>query len=547
MKKEFFFYTAVFTGSFLLFQIQPIISKMILPLFGGSYLVWATCLVFFQAFLLLGYLYAHLGQRILGVRNFALVHVFLLFSVFFFFSPQIQETSRKFLDWPLPAAVFVILLLKVGLPFLLLSAGSLIIQSWYYVSTTSDNSPYFLYGTSNAGSLLALASYPFLIEPLLNIGSQIAAWRSLYLSLIVFYFFCFPYRPAKVLSSNLRQRIIIEDRKKITVWFFLSMAPACLLTSTTNIITFDIPPVPLLWIMPLGIYILTFILTFRKTVGLAGNAEIFFRWIIPVGAVFYLLSCLHLSLPSALFIFIALSVLFIVGFACHGKLVSLKPEHESSLTLFYVIIAMGGICGSFIAGIIMPLVTDSLLEYPFSLFLAAAAFALAIPQKEDVKPLFLRQVFFVSLGVVFFLLFLPGVLSIFFSFKERTIFVFSGTALFILLRCISRSFRFLSLTMLLIVILFPWIEGIVGAGSSVEKFRNFYGIYRIYDKEGQRFLEHGSVIHGRQYLDKERICAPAGYYHSSTPAGEIFTSEDFTLKDIAMIGLGSGALLAHLH
>ena len=280
MKKIWVYHITVFLSAFLLFQVQPIFSKALLPGFGGSYLVWGACMVFFQGMLLSGYWYAHSVQKRFGVISYSRVHWLLLLSAFFFFPFDFTSLSTHSDVMSLSPAVSVALAAAVSLPFFCLSTTSLVLQEWLATSSLSERkNPYVLYSASNLGSMLALLSYPVLVEPFLDLRQQGLIWWAGYALMLCLHFFCMP---RKGISNFKFQISEVDDRSQISekeesdlegvgqggcrargtigvrekiIWFMLSVSACSVLLDVTNIITLEISSLPLLWILPLSVYL----------------------------------------------------------------------------------------------------------------------------------------------------------------------------------------------------------------------------------------------------------------------------------------------------
>jgi SAM-dependent methyltransferase len=512
------------------------ISKAVLPIFGGSYLVWAVCMLFFQGMLLLGYIYAHLMQRRLGIFGYSGWHSILILLPLLFLPFHIGELKQFSQDLPLALEVPRLLFLICGLPFFSLATAAVILQSWLSISKLPQkNNPYTLYSASNIGSLLALLTYPFLVEPLFDLKQQSFNWWLGYLVLIVLYFASMPR------ANNLPSPAAHPPTKKISgksklQWFLLSAAGCICLLATTNVLTFDLAAVPFLWILPLSIYLLTFILAFKRAAWYPHWIRKSLIWIIATGTLLHLLSPSHI-----LWLILShLSILFIVCLNCHATLVQLKPDNKN-LTTFYLFIAGGGFAGSLIVSVILPLVSSSLIEYPLAFVITCLA--LNLFRKEKIH-LNLKLIFSV-LALIGSLTLLPWLLSNRLNLSGQIVFLILAFPIFLLILGTKNNLFLTAIVIFTFGIISPWTQNFVLNSTTLHRSRNFYGIYHIYDKDNQRVLQHGSIIHGRQYLSPPKNSTPLSYFHPTTPAGELLTSNLFNFKDIAMVGLGSGAIATY--
>ncbi len=546
MVNRFIYSITVFLGAFLLFQVQPMLSKALLPHFGGSYLVWGGCMVFYQGLLLLGYIYAHFVQRWFGVRGYARWHWVALALPLLFFPFDFAEVGRGTEDWPLVGAIFYQLLRTVSLPFLALSTVSLILQRWYPL-VLPGRSPYVLYSASNLGSMAALLSYPVLIEPALDLPQQGSIWWALYALLVVLHLFCRP-RGATAEAENIDGRPATPvSRGRMTTWMLLSAAGSATSLSVTNVVTFDLASVPFLWILPLSVYLLTFVLVFRERMWCP-------RWMsqalivaIAVGVVTTFQSKLRLSLPGPALLIVQMLVLFVVCLNCHAELVRRRPDDDRQLTTFYIVMALGGFLGSLLVSWVVPLVSTTLLEYPIALVLVALAFAVAGTSVTSTASRRLSTVSFVSWAAVGALAVtgLPWLLARRLAMPVEAVFSICALPLMFCLLRIAISARVLAGGLAVVFVAMSATDTLVSGDEVVHRRRNYYGIYHVFDQDGQRFLQHGTTAHGRQYLDPERARTPISYYHPVTPSARVLSSGVARFENIGMIGLGPGALACY--
>jgi len=542
---------ASFLGAFLLFQIQPLMSKVLLPAFGGSYLVWGACMVFFQFMLLLGYAYAHAIQTWLGVARYSRLHLLILVLPLFFFPAQLGGVGDAGATGAfLSLQVFAILLKAVGLPFLVLSTTSLVLQRWLLASNCPErNNPYVLYSASNLGSMLALLTYPVVVEPFLALDRQGDVWWIGYALLVLLQAACLPAPSARRNEPAAPSATAPLPVARLMEWFLPSAAGCAILLAATNVITLDIASVPLLWVLPLSVYLLSFVLAFKRKLFYPPWLRALFPWALLLGVLLHLLAQLHLSAPAWLSITLHLLILFCVCMSCSARLVEAKPEDPRHLTLFYLVLAFGGFAGSVVVSWVFPLVTTSLLEYPASLALAAAALAYREmkPARADgpdrpAETVFCLAVTAATLTLVPWLAARYGTAS---AYRDSLLLVIVAVPVALCLRRLATRPWPLAALLLAAALAMNWTEGLAMGGRQVARLRNFYGIYRVFDKDGMRCLEHGSTLHGRQYLRGPKANMPLSYYHPSTPAALILQWPDFTFKNIDMIGLGTGALAAY--
>ncbi|MEN9938731.1 MAG: hypothetical protein RLZZ387_5310 [Chloroflexota bacterium] len=586
---------ATFASATLLFVVQPLYARMVLPLLGGSPAVWNTSMLFFQAALLAGYGYAHLSTRLLGARRQAALHVALLLP------PLLVLPIAVPAGWTPPATenpapwLLALLAVAVGPPFLVLSASSPLLQKWFAATGHPHAAdPYFLYAASNLGSMLALLSYPLLIEPTLRLADQSRLWSAGYVALAALMALCAlalwrappgretatdhgpqtaghgpqtadrgrPANDQRPTTNDRRPQTTASGRgaqsapsslvlrpsslspRRIARWVFLAFVPSSLMVSVTTYISTEIAAIPLLWVLPLALYLLTFILVFasRPPVPHALVARLLPLAVLPL--VFLLVS--GARQPIGLIVAVHLLAFFVVALACHGELARDRPPVES-LTAFYMWMSFGGVLGGLFNAIVAPLAFDSIAEYPLVLTLACAALPGALRWEgrpaarllDLVAPLALAMAGMLALR----LLPLAGAPD----WAATLVGVALPTALCLMF--LGRPLRFAAGVgaLLLAGVLFGG-----QLGSAVYTERSFFGVHRVVrfslaasgDYHG---LIHGTTLHGTQSLDPARRDEPLNYYHSRGPAGRMFAAlgEARVAQPVALVGLGAGALTCY--
>src|SRR5215469_4679428 len=352
----------IFASAFLLFQVQPIITKLILPWFGGAAAVWSVSLLFFQTMLLSGYLYAHLLTQKFKPRNQARIHGVLL-AASLAFLPILPPTSLKPSGLEDPTfRVLMLLAMTIGVPFFLLSSTSPLLQAWY---SRSGSAPYRLYALSNAGSMLALLSYPVIVEPKISNHHQAVTWSIAYaLVAILSAVTAFTFRSLKSPVSNAAAGAA-PDWKLKSLWAALATCGSALLLAVTNHISQNIAAVPLLWIIPLSLYLLTFIICFE---GHNWYRRAFFLRLLAVAlaSMAYAIAPGRGNLPPYVLVPLFCVGLFACCMVCHGELAKLKPV-PAQLTSFYLFIALGGAIGATFVALLAPHLFAGNYELPISL------------------------------------------------------------------------------------------------------------------------------------------------------------------------------------
>jgi hypothetical protein len=498
----------IFLSAFLLFQVQPIIAKMILPWFGGGAAVWTACLLFFQCVLLLGYGYSHGIVVRLKPRQQWILHSLLLVLCLGFL-PIVPSVSWKPADPSAPVwHILGLLAVTVGLPYFLLSTTGPLIQAWF-VRLKPGATPYRLYALSNLGSMLALLSYPVLVEPALTLKHQAAIWS---VGFVLFALLC-AWAGWKSQSAAVLEPVqTVEETagpapswRLRLFWVALAACPSMLLLSLTSHMTMDLAPMPFLWVLPLAIYLLSFILCFDAS---RWYRRIVFLALLPfaLGVTAYLMDKSPADLPNVRVPIAVFSVAFFVCcMVCHGELARLKP-HPRYLTGFYLMLSIGGAIGGVFVALVAPAVFNSYYEFPISICFCGAL-ALAVLFREQGWP-FRRD-----------LLGWPAI-AVF-------------TLLALLIGYEGRQMR-------------DSVKGSLFVG------RNFYGGLKVtqyngyYDWTGYRSLAHGSINHGEQYTHPARHHQPTTYYCPDTGAGRYLASSVVgTPQRVAIIGLGTGTLAAY--
>ena len=484
----------VFLGAILLFWMEPLVGRMLTPHFGGAANVWLLCLMFFQAMLLLGYLYAHLLAKKVGPY-----HLLLLLIPFVNLPLSVQTEF----DPHAPLWNVILTLLKnVALPFVVLSTTAVIAQFWLSRSPTGKfYEPYPLYAASNAGALLALLGYTFMAEPFLGLRQLSLAWTGVYViyALLVAsaWFFLRPGKEDRDLPAEAESvETTVTPRSTYLRWFALSSLPSAFLLAVTNLITLEIGSVPLTWVFPLALYLASFIVTFRTSGGAPKLLNRFWPEILLLALLCYFAG--HKVFGFA--IFGALASFFMVCCLAHGHLYQLRPP-ETQLTKFYLIIALAGWIGGAFVSLLAPIVFLGLFEYPALLAFLAILFWDRHPE---------------------------AILSL----RPRAFRVFGSARI-----------------LLVGIFIFLTVQGVWDSTRDriIYRHRNFYGIYRVIDapfvyegvRTGIRKLAHGMTLHGAQLLNPKFHMVPTTYYHQGGAIADAF-EVTASPRRIAVIGLGSG-------
>ncbi len=545
------FSLTLFLSAALLFTVEPMFAKMVLPRLGGAPAVWNACLVFYQAALLAGYLYAHLSLEWLGARRQAVLHLALLGLAWLALPIHVAQ------GWLPPATTFpapwlwMLLAVSLGLPFLAVSASAPMLQAWFArTRRPAGRDPYFLYAASNLGSLLALLAYPLLIEARATLTQQSGAWAIGYGLLIVLIAAC-AIRLWKVPSpigpiSPISPTAPISAMRRLR-WLALSLVPSSLLLGVTTHIFNDITPMPLLWVVPLALYLLSFVLVFAPRTILPLRWMLRLQPFLIVAAATSLL-CNGFGLREVLVLgSLHLTAFFVTAMVCHGQLAADRPE-PSRLTEFYLWMSLGGVLGGLFSALVAPVVFSGVLEYP--LMMAAACMLRPRPQAAGGK---WRRQEALSLAALLLCLilawglrsdsFLSGLRFTDTPMMRIAIVGVAALATFLLRR---RPAVFGTAVALLAAISLWSVE--TGTRLLYAE-RSFFGILRVeHDPVGNtRQLMHGTTYHGQQSLVEGRRREPQGYYHRTGPLGRIFDilKPSRPLAEVGVLGLGTGTIAAY--
>jgi len=536
------FTATIFVAASLLFLVQPMVAKLTLPRLGGSPAVWVTCVLFFQTTLLLGYLYAHLSTRWLGIKRQTLVHGALLAL------PLVSLPLSAGEGQPAATAspvwwVLRTMTVHVGLPFFVVATTSPLLQRWFAsLPIASARDPYFLYAASNLGSMLALLSYPFVLEPAIGTRLQ-TVWWSLGYALLAVLIACCAFQTRSSVSHAVAESeqdegfVEAPTMRMQLSWLVLSFVPSSLMLGVTTHMSTDVAPVPLLWVLPLALYLGTFVLAF------ASREWISQRWLTRVLPLLVFGSILTILMNARWWWLIPLhlSTFFVATLICHTDLARRRP-HPRYLTTFYIWMSLGGVLGGVFNSLVAPQLFNSVLEYP--LVLAVAALIRPSPQYRGEAP--------ESLG---FLLGLPGfivavMIAVWASggapnLELQGLLFVCGSLLAIAYMFANRTAPFAIMALGFVAMIV--FTGPAGSGRVLFADRSFFGVHRVIESADGSYhlLQHGSTTHGRQEMAAVDRCVPTGYYHPENPIGQFFERAGRPFNRVALIGLGSGGLACY--
>lgn len=506
-------------------------------------MVWGAVMVFFQFMLLLGHVFTHLLHRRLGVGRAGNVQaaVLVLSILLLPLSNGIASPPPPESRW-IAGPLFLTLLTTLAPAVFALSCASVALQRWFAAERPTEN-PYKLYSASNAGSFTGLLLFPLVAEPWLEMNTALKTWQALHVAFVLFHLAALP---RGVRSLPLPSPSPASGRKgRPLVWILLSAGSCAFFISVTNWITLDTASVPLLWIAPLGLYLLSFVLAFGDRpppLGKPGNVTVWCAMLL-VGLL--CMQALDLTLPVWVLVPLCLGLQFALNLVCHTLLVRSRPVSADDLTTFYVSLAMGGLLGGIAVTWIAPLLFHGLVEVPGSAF---AVCALVLWMEPSTRPR-LSPLLRASLGFLLLLALLtfPWTLVSFPPLEPAFLFILLSTPMLMGLLALKNRPAFFLPALAFALLLTSGGFFQPDNKQTHRRLRNYYGIYHVYDQNGIRWLRHGSTLHGGQWLQGPKRETPLAYYHPTTPSGEIFSDPALTGRDIGMVGLGSGALAAYLH
>ena len=549
------FTITVFVSAVLLFAVQPMFAKMVLPLLGGTPAVWNTCMVFFQATLLAGYAYAHVTARAFEVRHQATIHLVLLVTPLLLLPIAVPAAWRSPSQDHPAMWLLALLIVALGLPFFVVSTTGPLVQTWFARSNHPlAHDPYFLYAASNTGSLAALLAYPTVIEPNLHLADQSRLWSIGYVVLALLLVGCAAVvwhlrtsaSPQVVPGTRGAggSRAMLDPAASISVWkrgrwILLAFIPSSLMLGLTTYVTTDMAPMPLLWVVPLGIYLFSFVLTFGRRVRVSYSlvSRLMPILVVPLAAT------MAVGSVGGLWVLVPLHLLtlFVASLLCHGELASSRPTADH-LTEFYLWIGVGGVLGGIFNALLAPAIFNGVVEYPLALVTAClvrrsdssgtpAAFS-----RQDVR------LAVVVVAAIFGLLWLAHTLP--FLRNLPAVLAVGAPALL----CFAVRNRPLPFGLGMGALVMAALLIRAGGDETVFRERSFFGVsqVRVYPTERLTLLLSGTTKHGAQSLDPARQQEPLSYYHRTGPIGQVFAAIPAQVTPrVAVIGLGAGSLACY--
>jgi hypothetical protein len=536
------FAAAMFINALLLFLVQPMFARLLLPLFGGSPAVWTTCMLFFQSALLAGYAYSHSLVKVRRPSLQALIHVVVI--VLPLVTLPIAVTLGSSPAGSPIADVLRLSTIAVGAPFFALATSAPLLQRWFAAAHGRQPvDPYFLYAASNVGSFASLILYPTVVEPVFALSTQTRIWGVGYSIAAAVTIVCavVMWRRAPMTAGVAAEQPdgatgVVTSARRVR-WIALAFVPSSLMLAVTAYLSTDVAAVPLLWVIPLALYLVTFVITFsmhgRRII--AASARAF-----PL--VLLILTFLLVSEARPPFAALAgthLLAFFVIAILCHAALADDRPP-TTHLTDFYLCLSVGGALGGVFNSLLAPLLFRSVLEYPFAL----AAGILLLTFRPGTRPLFGGQWWWVRPAIVAAL----TVISLTWPGADLTVakiaWMLLGVAIVVCFG-LSRHPRRFGVAVIIILALYVGIGG-RGFTNVVHASRTFFGTYRVTnDAEHRSYtLFHGTTIHGQQNVSSDE---PLTYYHRESPIGQVFATRPAgAVKEVGAVGLGIGTLAAYV-
>jgi hypothetical protein len=569
------FSVTAFLGAALLFLVEPMFARMVLPLLGGAPAVWNTCLVFYQVALLGGYFYAHIAGTRLSGRQQVLLHAVLLLAAGLMLPIAVRGGAApppftNPIGW-----VFQLLIVSLGLPFFALATTGPLLQRWFAsLPRESAGDPYWLFAASNVGSFVALLGYPFLVEPTLRLRTQSLGWTAAYVAFAVLMLSCgmavwrhgrfsvtqpavappvpVPARSAKPTRARRGRDEPQPDAGIDTVdggtrlrWLGLAAVPSTLMMSVTTFISMDVAAVPLLWVVPLALYLLTFVLAFaeRQIVPRRLIAALF-----PAAVVLIVGLVLAPPVFPAIAIVLHLAAFFVVALACHTELSGARPPTEG-LTEYYLWLSAGGAIGGLFNALVAPLIFVNPFEYPLGaissvLLLPGAA---GEPQGGTSR---IRAVAGAAMTLVPVALVVALLLAVQRFNASLPADVFTRYAIIFVVPCLAafamrKTPLRMGLALALVAVAGSFIRYDNRLPLHVE--RSFFGVHRVMFTGRERLMLSGTTNHGVQSVDPSLRCEPLSYYSRGGPVGQILDGlpGDARTRRIGVVGLGTASMAAY--
>lgn len=552
------FALTVFTSAALVFLVQPMVAKLVLPLLGGSPSVWNTSMAFFQLALLAGYFYAHLLQRIPSVRAQAMTHVAALVVAAVALPLRVNGLAGPPSSEHPNLWLLAVLTLSIGAPFAVLSATAPLVQAWHArtIGVVEGKEPYVLYAASNLGSLIALLAYPILVEPLLPLAGQRYGWSGAY-GLFVLVIGTLAIAVSRGRAAAVQQTQVAAPKpawRERLVWVALAAIPSSLMLGVTTHLTTDVASAPFLWVVPLALYLVTFILAFQEKPAISPALTLTLQ-----GAA--LAACVALlpfkSSAFALQLFVHLAAFFLTALMCHQRLVARRPD-PAHLTEFYLCLSLGGVVGGAFNAFLAPVIFNDVWEYPIVLALSCL-----VRPWGDLNRIPIRSWVMLTVGVaaavatpvaVTFASSRLTTESVVGAFDQSEVFDMGMKTLLVLAVIAAFLIRRHALLFFAVMAVLSYAaEAAADRTDTRKSWRSFFGVLKqsetyVPSVGRVKMLAHGTTLHGAQAQDPRYACRPLVYYTPNTPIGQVFVAKQKASSSlrIGAVGLGTGSVAAYV-
>lgn len=552
------FVLTVFTSAALVFLVQPMVAKLVLPLLGGSPSVWNTSMAFFQIALLAGYFYAHLLQRIPSVRAQAMTHVAALLIAAVALPLRVNGLAGPPSSDHPNLWLLAVLALSIGAPFAILSATAPLVQAWHArtLGSIEGKEPYALYAASNLGSLIALLAYPVVVEPTMTLVGQRMGWSAGY-GLFVVVIGVLAVAVSRVRAEAAEAAITTEPPpswRTRAIWVGLAAIPSSLMLGVTTYITTDVASAPFLWVLPLALYLTTFIIAFQDRPAIPPEVTLTLQ------AAAIAACAAILPFRSTLFaflLFVHLAAFFLTALMCHQQLVARRPD-PAHLTEFYLCLSLGGVVGGAFNAFLAPVIFNDVWEYPIVLALACLARPWGDLQRV---PIWTWAMLIVGVAAA-------ALTPVAVTFASRTMSTeeivgrFDPAELFdmglktLLVLAVLAAFlvrRHALFIFAIVAILSYAAETAADRTDTRKSWRSFFGVLKqsetyVSTVGRVKMLAHGTTLHGAQSQDPRYMCKPLVYYTPNTPIGQVFALKQQASPGlrIGAVGLGTGSVAAYV-
>lgn len=559
------FALTVFSSAALVFMVQPMVAKLVLPLLGGSPSVWNTSMAFFQFALLAGYFYAHLLQRIPTVRGQAMAHVAALIAAAVALPLRVNGLAGPPSSDHPNLWLLAVLALSIGAPFAVLSATAPLVQAWHArtIGAAEGKEPYVLYAASNLGSLIALLSYPLVVEPAFPLLGQRLGWSAGY-GLFVLIIGALAVAVSRVraegatgagLAARAPAAAPAPTWRDRLAWVALAAIPSSLMLGVTTYITTDVASAPFLWVLPLALYLTTFIIAFQEKPAISPGLTLVLQ------AAALAVCAAMLPFRSTFFglqLFIHLAAFFLTALMCHQRLVARRPD-PAHLTEFYLCLSLGGVVGGAFNAFAAPVIFSDVWEYPIVLALACLARPWGNLRKVPTWNWTMLVVGIAAAALTPVAVTFAGnrmtTESVVGAFDQAELFDLGMKTLLVLAVLAAFLVRRHALLMFAIVAVLSYAaETAADRTDTRQTWRSFFGVLKLSQTyvpslEGRvKMLAHGTTLHGAQAQNPAFACKPLVYYTPNTPIGQVFAAKQFEKPNlrIGAVGLGTGSVAAYV-